>query len=350
MPRPIDETLGILLKNQEDIQAVRGERLQAHAQPRAGREAPGHERRAHGLADNLLLFGRVLRAAGLDVHHGRLLDAVRALEWVDVGSRADVARRRCEACSCTGTTDIARFDEAFDLFFRAHRAAGAWPAAVLARRAAARRRPARAGRRPLPVEIEGIEAGRGAPTRGRSAPGARAGVSRTKDFAEFTRRGARARASAAARRCPGSLSLRRTRRWQRASSGAVDLRPLLRRNVMRGGDLVDLPRRERRETAAPDRAARATSADRWSDTAGCCCTSSTAWRTARTRVEAFLFATRLTRVTRHADRARRGADGARAASRATLQDWGGGTRIGEALRSLQHCAGPGASSATVPSC
>ena len=43
------------------------------------------------LAANVLLFGRMLRAAGLDVHHGRLLDAIRALEWVDVGSRADVA-------------------------------------------------------------------------------------------------------------------------------------------------------------------------------------------------------------------------------------------------------------------
>ena len=27
--------------------------------------------------DNVLLFGRVLRAAGLDVHHARLLDALR---------------------------------------------------------------------------------------------------------------------------------------------------------------------------------------------------------------------------------------------------------------------------------
>ena len=43
------------------------------------------------LAVNILQFGRMLRAAGLDIHHGRLLDAVRALEWVDVGSRADVA-------------------------------------------------------------------------------------------------------------------------------------------------------------------------------------------------------------------------------------------------------------------
>ena len=51
------------------------------------------------LVTNLLLFGRVLRAAGLQVHHGRLADAIRALEWHD---------------------DLPIFDEAFDLFFRAH--------------------------------------------------------------------------------------------------------------------------------------------------------------------------------------------------------------------------------------
>ena len=35
----VEETLGLLLKNQEDIQAVRGERLQAMLEPRAGAQA-----------------------------------------------------------------------------------------------------------------------------------------------------------------------------------------------------------------------------------------------------------------------------------------------------------------------
>ena len=37
------------------------------------------------LLPNLVLFGRVLRRAGLDVHTGRLIDAVRALAYVDLG-------------------------------------------------------------------------------------------------------------------------------------------------------------------------------------------------------------------------------------------------------------------------
>ena len=50
------------------------------------------------------------------------------------------------------------------------------------------------------------------------------------------------------------------------------------------------------------------------------------------RVEAFLFATRLTRVTH--DLARHGVDRALAAVQRSVPDWGGGTRIGDALRSF----------------
>ena len=72
------------------------------------------------LAFNILQFGRKLRAAGLDIHHGRLLDALRALEWVDVGSRTDVAAT-LRSLLVHDRDEIARFDRAFDLFFKAHR-------------------------------------------------------------------------------------------------------------------------------------------------------------------------------------------------------------------------------------
>jgi len=51
-----------------------------------------------------------------------------------------------------------------------------------------------------------------------------------------------------------------------------------------------------------------------------------------TRVEVFLFATRLTRVTPHLT-ARHGATAVTRLAR-EVQDWGGGTRIGEALRAF----------------
>ncbi len=58
---------------------------------------------------------------------------------------------------------------------------------------------------------------------------------------------------------------------------------------------------------------------------------------ARARVEAFVFGTRLTRVTREL----RGRDSDRALARAAhaVEDWSGGTRIGEAIATLNRVHG-----------
>ena len=52
-------------------------------------------------------------------------------------------------------------------------------------------------------------------------------------------------------RLPWQLGVRRTRRWARAAKGGINLRPVLRRMLMRGGEVVDLPRRQRREAPRP---------------------------------------------------------------------------------------------------
>jgi uncharacterized protein with von Willebrand factor type A (vWA) domain len=130
---------------------------------------------------------------------------------------------------------------------------------------------------------------------------------------------------------PWTLSLRRTRRWQRAPGGAVDLRPVLRQNLMRGGDLIELPRRQRRESVRPIVliADVSGSMERYSRVVlhfvyGLAHSG--------TRVETFLFATALTRVTRQLA-ARQGSQALARLAR-DVQDWGGGTRIGEALRTF----------------
>jgi len=277
---------------------------------------------------NLLRFGRVLRGAGLEVHHGRMIDAVRALEWVGVGSRADV-RGTLRALLVHRQEDLARFDAAFDLFFRARSAAsGGLPLFSL-------------GERPR-VVVNAIE---GAPARveletvasdtrhganlalGAYSPVA---VSRTKDFAEFTTAELE-QARLLLARLPWHLGVRRTRRWERASSGVVDLRPVLRRNLMRGGELLDLPRRRRRDAPRPivllgDVSG---SMERYSRML----LQFVLGLAQGTRhVECFLFATRLTRVTRRLAGGR--ADGALARLIGDVQDWGSGTRIGEALRAF----------------
>ena len=69
------------------------------------------------LLPNLLQFGRVLRDAGLEVHHGRLLDAVRAVEWIGLERREDV-RATFRALLVHQHDDLARFDALFDAFFQ----------------------------------------------------------------------------------------------------------------------------------------------------------------------------------------------------------------------------------------
>ena len=72
------------------------------------------------LLDNLLIFGRVLRRAGIDVHPGRLLDLIEALGHVNLGARDEVYHT-CRALLVHRQEQIAIFDRAFAAFWREHR-------------------------------------------------------------------------------------------------------------------------------------------------------------------------------------------------------------------------------------
>ena len=71
------------------------------------------------LLDNLLIFGRLLRRAGVDVHRGRLLDVVDALGHVNLGERGEVYHA-CRALLVHRHEQIALFDVAFASFWREH--------------------------------------------------------------------------------------------------------------------------------------------------------------------------------------------------------------------------------------
>ena len=275
----------------------------------------------------MLLFGRVLRAAGLQVHHARLLDAVRALEWVGLRSRADV-HAVLRSLLVHRRDDLAVFDEAFDAFFRAHDTGGSnLPLFSLGERArvVARRNAGAPPRVDLDSEVA-------SPADAALAVGAYSPVevSRSKDFGELT-----ASEFAEARRLllrmPWEVGRRRTRRWRRSSHGALDLPRTVRRAAARGGLAADLPFRVRAEARRPIviLADVSGSMDRYSRILlyfACGLSRASA------DVESFLFATRLTRVTSHLS----AAGGHHAVTRVvrSLQDWGGGTRIGEALRTF----------------
>ena len=283
------------------------------------------------LLHNLLHFGELLHAAGLEVPAGRMIDVANALEHIDVGRRTDfyVTLR---TLLVNRPQDFTLFDDAFRTFWR--RPADQWSAGDL--RAMGEQR--RFG--PPQVDFPPVDQ-----TGSAEAPAALTEpvdrvaamtysdreLSRTKDFAEFTDAEIED-----ARRSLLALSwdagLRRTRRWTAAPRGhAVDLRRAARASARYGGELLQLPARMRKVRRRP--------------IVLICDVSGSMERYTRmllhfvhglsgreSRVETFLFATRLTRVTREMLRPR-----AIAAVRQIVRyvpDWGGGTRIGDALRTF----------------
>ena len=72
----------------------------------------------HGnLLHNLILFGRLLRALGLDINPGRMIDLVQALDFVEIGRKADFFYT-ARSLLVHDQDDLPLFDQAFDLFWR----------------------------------------------------------------------------------------------------------------------------------------------------------------------------------------------------------------------------------------
>src|ERR1700742_3309456 len=69
-------------------------------------------------ADNIVGFARALRAAGIPVGPGAVIDAMNAVQLVDIGNRADVFTT-LEAVFVSRHEHALIFAQAFDLFFRA---------------------------------------------------------------------------------------------------------------------------------------------------------------------------------------------------------------------------------------
>jgi uncharacterized protein with von Willebrand factor type A (vWA) domain len=264
-----------------------------------------------------------MRAGGAAVGVGELLAAHRALAAVDPSSRPD-AYFALRAAFCSSRADFDLFAEAFAVVFA----------------------PARDQENPLEAlgRIERAALPRvGVPAESEAAvdddepvPAAwsEEEVLREKDFAEYTdaeRALARALLVRLARRTPQRLS-RRTRPTRRRRE-VHDLRATVRASLRHGGELLE--RRYREPAERPRRLVLVC------DVSGSMAPYARmllqylqASVAARARVEAFVFGTRLTRVTRELA----GRDPDRALARATdhVSDWSGGTRIGAALAELNR--------------
>src|ERR1700748_1928952 len=69
------------------------------------------------MADNVVGFARALRTAGIPVGPGAVIDALNALQVIDIGNRADVFTT-LEAVFVRRREHALIFAQAFDLFFR----------------------------------------------------------------------------------------------------------------------------------------------------------------------------------------------------------------------------------------
>ena len=254
------------------------------------------------LVDNLVVLARSLRRSGLPIGTDRIITLIEALQHVDLSSKEDVTAA-CRATLIQRHEDLPAFERVFADF--------TVPAALEDDRA---------------QEVEVVD---------------QALVLRTwsdldriatKDFAELTAEEL-ATVRAALERLTWNLDEHRTRRWVAGRGRRIDLRRALARSLRTGGEIVTLPRRRRRTRRRPIVLLCDVSGSMEHYTRTLLLFAHTLARGARD-VEAFLFATRLTRITMELRSPK--PDAAMAAVSRAVKDWSGGTRIGDALKAFHQ--------------
>ena len=290
------------------------------------------------LADNIAYFARILRKAGVPVGPGAVVDAITAVEAARIGAREDFYWT-LHAVFVNRHEHSPLFDQAFRIF---------WRRRALIEKLIAQMSPMAPGDPAKPDKpkagtlrvAEAFEAGAKTPPTPREETefSARLTMSdsevlRAKDFAQMS-----AEEIGAAKRLIGALRLPedavRTRRFLADPHGArVDPRGSFRRSLRAGGAGIDLAFRSRVIRHAPLVAL--------VDISGSMAEYSRlflhflhAMAEKRRRVHSFVFATRLTNITREV--ANRDPDEALARASARAQDWEGGTRIAGCLHDFNR--------------
>jgi uncharacterized protein with von Willebrand factor type A (vWA) domain len=250
---------------------------------------------------NLLAFARALRHAGMPVGTDRLLTLTEALPFIDLASREDV-RAAFKAILIQRHEDVRIFERVFDEFGSANTDAADQP------------EPA-AGTENIVLRTW-------------------SDVDRLadKDFAELSADEYTLLKQALAG-LTWNLEERKTRRWIGGRGPRIDLRRALANSLRTGGEITSLPSRRRRVRPRPIVLLCDVSGSMELYTRTLLLFAHALSR--RTRdVEAFLFSTRLTRITNELRATR--PDAALAAVSHAVRDWSGGTRIGESLRAFHQ--------------
>ncbi len=287
------------------------------------------------IADNVVGFARALRAAGLPVGPGAVIDALNALRLIDIGNRADVFTT-LESIFVTRHDHALIFAQAFDLFFRA---AEEWKHMLdsVPLPDQAQKKPAPASRRVHEALSQPAMSEREAPQEQEvQLSVSDREVLQKKDFAQMSAAEIAEVTQAIARMSLPQAELR-TRRTRPDHRGLrLDLRRTLRGSLRTGGEIVNIHRLGLIDKPAPIVALLDISGS-MSEYTRLFLHFLHAITDARKRVSVFLFGTRLTNVTR-ALRAR-DPDEALATCSSVVEDWAGGTRIATSLHNFNKLWG-----------
>ena len=286
------------------------------------------------LLHNLIYFGRLLRAIGVDTQPDGIRNLVRATAWIPIDWKQDFYRA-ARSLLVRRQRDLAAFDRAFEQFWRARvgtelKIGSERPGLPAPVQQAA----ASAGKAMAIIELDSLKReppGADSAAMAASVRYSPAEALRHKDFAELNSEELKSVKPLLAE-LTWKLGKRHTKRWQRGNGDVIDMRLMLRQSLRYGGEPLQVLRRKHR--SKPRRlvviADISGSMERYSSLLlhfifGLS-QSLDPWP------EAFVFSTRLTRITRQMHTH----DVKHALGNVARQvpDWSGGTRIGQALKTF----------------
>jgi uncharacterized protein len=296
-------------------------------------ERPASQEATGRLAENIVYFARALRAAGIPVGPGAVLDALEALKVAGVGTREDFYWT-LHAVFVKRHEHSILFDQAFRIFFRRRGYIDQLLAMMLPQAPAAPQAPQAGATRVHEALFAGLDdklkKEREVELDTRMTVSDREVLQR-KDFAQMTAAEIAA-AKDAMKRLVLPLAELRTRRLTPHLHGhLIDIRRTLRASMKGGGDFIDL-RFIGPKTRPPPLVALLDISGSMSQYSRIFLHFLHALTDAQKRVSTFLFGTRLTNVTRALRE--RDPDDALAACSAAVPDWSGGTRIASSLRAF----------------
>ena len=283
------------------------------------------------LAENIVYFARALRAAGMPVGPGSILDALEALNVARVGARDDFYWT-LHAVFVKRHEHTILFDQAFRIFFRKRGYIEKLIASMIPQTLEpAAKSPAPGAQRIQEALFSGLN--ERAQDESEIEVDARLTISdrevlQKKDFAQMTAAEIAAAKDAIARLTLPLDEVRTRRLTQNRRGHLIDIRRTLRASMKAGGAVIDLKYLGPRVKEPPIVALLDISGS-MSEYTRLFLHFLHAVTDARKRVTTFLFGTRLTNVTRAIRQ--RDPDEALAACSANVADWSGGTRIASSL-------------------